>query len=159
MAEAEHDQQPPKREMRTEELVREIAASQVPDWWLGAMVSIHNRSEDASFGITLMVGGILITGDLVSGRTYFTGQAEEVKAIGTGTGLEGFIAGLEVGAQAYPVEEFDEETADPSSPRYIHLRNAQVVAPSGFMPARGMWWRGRLTSVDGFWIGKLSSSE
>lgn len=153
--EAETDEGP-----TTTRLLQEIASSQMPDLWLALWVSIVDRSEDVSIGITLMVQGTVVSGDLVSGRVYFEGLAREVRDIGTGDAAEAYAATLDKGAEMYPVMKLRHESDDPdddkADPAYVHLRNAHVLSSSG-APIQGInvWWRGRLSSVDAFWMGTI----
>lgn len=51
-----------------------------PDWFLGALVDMVNETRGrVSLPITLTVGGLLITGELVSAADYFQAFAEDFK--------------------------------------------------------------------------------
>jgi hypothetical protein len=48
----------------------------------------------------------------------------------------------------------------PRRPRYVHLREAQIVTPSGNIPREGgLLWRGRISQVSGFTLGALLSEH
>lgn len=49
-----------------------VIATAENDWFLQFLVSIVNKS-DASFPITLFVGGLLVSGQLVGGKKFFEG--------------------------------------------------------------------------------------
>lgn len=49
------------------------------DWYLQKLVGIANTS-DVQFGVTLFVEGIVISGQLVSGKRYFEAFAQEFSA-------------------------------------------------------------------------------
>src|SRR5438309_374555 len=89
--------------------------------------------------ITLNVGGMLIAGELISGKTYlqeFTSQAEQTTSS----------------------KQNDEPLPDDEDRHYIHLRNAFFYMTGGTpVPGRGegFLWRGRLSAVDGFTMGRL----
>lgn len=131
-----------------------------PDWFLQMLVNIVNGSEIA-FPITLNVGGVLISGELVSGHKYFEGFAKELKE-----GMFNVTPGVTSKIEEYfkqfgdiyvdKKEEADENTKP--LPSYIHLGNAHIFNSGGTpIPAnRGVWWRGRLEAVDGFILGTLS---
>jgi len=57
-------------------------------------------------------------------------------------------------------EETDNGDESLEPVRFIHLMNARTLAPGGSpIPAnRGVWWRGRLDSVDGWCFGELSTA-
>jgi hypothetical protein len=60
----------------------------------------------------------------------------------------------EIGAQLYPENDDDANRVT----AFIHLQDAHFVAP-GQRPtreSRGVWWRGRLTAVDGWNWGVLT---
>jgi hypothetical protein len=48
------------------------------DWLLQSLISIVNN-ESASIPITLSVGGLLISGDMIGGKTYFDEFARQFK--------------------------------------------------------------------------------
>jgi hypothetical protein len=129
--------------------------------------ALAKAANDVGFrmGITLSVGGALITGTLVGGREYFEHFGREFKDA------------------YYPAHAPDEESLgrlnevfddlakryDKASlaedhpnahvelrPAYIHLRKAQVIHGDLRIPTseRGLW-RGRLTAVDGFFLGTV----
>ena len=135
--------------------------SRAVDWLLQSLVSIVNN-ESASIPITLSVGGLLIAGEMIGGKTYFNEFARQFKA-GLGeiskqtAGIieESFIRLGDVydripqAAQGHP---------SVPAPRLIHLRKAQTY-PAGGNPIpsdEGALWRGRLEAVDGFSLGRLS---
>jgi hypothetical protein len=45
------------------------------------------------------------------------------------------------------------DKSDAMGPSFIHLKNATVRTPDGWMPNQGVLWRGRLTEVSGFFLG------
>lgn len=141
------------------------------DWFLEMLVDIVTR-DGISFGITLNVGGVLVSGELVSYRKYFEGFAEDFKG---GLIRAGFTPdNAEIAVKAFrEVPDFLTSIANtneqggargtPPSPRpgFIHLRNARFFHPGEVpVPAnKGVWWRGRLNAVDGFILGSLSVSQ
>jgi len=123
------------------------------DVTLELLVRILNDVEDSTDGrvtegITLCVKGMLISGVIVSRKEFF---------------------------RSHPVleqvdETFEKLEADGTIPKknksdpvyFIHLRNAHIFAP-GQRPIptdpTGTFWRGRLASVDGFFLGRLGVEE
>ena len=148
-------------------------SSERVDWFLQTLVGLAN-SWNLIIGITLNVGGTLISGDLVSGRGYFEDFAKNfvdgfvagVKGVDpeTVSAMEGSLKKL---ADMYPdrtvekkkeEEEAEEEALHTTDrPTYIHLRDARIYHPAGApIPAnQGVWWRGRLEAVDGFFLGRI----
>jgi hypothetical protein len=124
------------------------------DWFLQFLVNLANKNR-FELDITLTVGGILISGRLVGVRqyfddlsTYFAGsfdsgkKTEEIK--------ETF---KKIGDQCACVSS-SEQTENPS---YIHLKNVHFYNAQGKLLSddAGVWWRGRLSEVQGFAPGKL----
>jgi hypothetical protein len=90
--------------------------------------------------IILSVRGMLINGELISSTTYFKELFEENN-------------GNEEKEAEQPVSE---------ERHFIHLRNAKFfMTGSTAIPGEGsgFLWRGRLTAIDGFTLGKLELVE
>lgn len=132
-----------------------------PDTTLAILVRAANRGSDFSFGITLHVGGALVTGELVGGTTFWAEQAEHVRRTGVGTGVEAMASMMDEVARYYEEElgsgEDGADDADASrnlTPEaFIHLRNARTITSQGDVPSEGTFWRGRLAAVDGYSLG------
>lgn len=113
------------------------------------------------FGVTLFVGGMLISGNVISNKEFrqnltdtirnsFEKKSDEEKAF-----IENYLRHIE------PQNEEKEDLTEPIETRYIHLKNARVFN-AGNKPIPGVGgfvWRGRLESIDAFSWGTLSSSE
>ena len=125
------------------------------DWFLQLLVNLANKNS-FELDITLTVGGMLISGTLVSVRQYFndlgayfaspfeaTVKSEELK-----------MTFKTLGDQCACVTP-SEQTETPS---YIHLKNARFHDASGRLTSGsvGGWWRGRLSEVQGFSPGALA---
>ncbi|WP_410001495.1 gas vesicle accessory protein GvpU [Rhizobium leguminosarum] len=122
------------------------------DWLLQDLVSLANRTG-MTIGITLHIGGSIISGLLIGGGQYFRQFAETFAAgFPEGDFASGMRSAYERHAKLY------EDTDDDSLPSYIHLADARVFEPSGrSIPSEsGTLWRGRISSVAGFHIGSLS---
>jgi hypothetical protein len=132
------------------------------------LVSIHlvglANEFDVEQGITLAVGGAMISGQLISGKRYFeelaaftmsaTADSEEVKAA--------IAKSIKACTVIYDKPEGvppDDYIAPP--PTYIHLRNALWIYPDGkALPTnRGVLWRGKLAAVDGFCLGQTAPAS
>lgn len=130
----------------------------MPDWYLQALVNIVN-GKDIEFPVTLFVGGLIVSGQLVSGHRYFEeGLCEQFsKFFGKDqVGSDEAIKNLTSPGDIYRQPKDDNQPG----PQYIHLRCARVFAPGQQpIPSEGSWWRGRLASVDGFHFGSLGVNQ
>jgi hypothetical protein len=104
-------------------------------------VMIHAADmKDVEQGMILNVGGLIISGILVSIKKYGEG-APVLKDVMKKAGLE-----------AKPAKVFKET-------EYIHLKDARIfIAGQAPLPVEGMWWRGKISSVDGFSFGTLETN-
>jgi len=103
-----------------------------------------------SFGVTLVVGGGVISGTLISAKTYFEEFAETFSGAWPG-GSDVLRDGLAGWGQ--------EDAAD-LHPEFIHLKDARYVSGPEFAPSSGagILWRGNIESVNGFSLGAFSKS-
>ena len=131
------------------------------DWFLQTLVGMSNNS-DVSFSITLNVGGVLVSGELIGGEEYFNGFANDLKMAGlpaNAADLFKKFGDIYVKQREQKEANQDDNTIPP--PQYIHLKNARIFHPGGnpIPTNRGVWWRGRLDAVDGFILGSLSAGR
>ncbi|MEJ2046344.1 MAG: hypothetical protein P8X74_22405 [Reinekea sp.] len=126
------------------------------DWFLQRLVNIVN-SVGLTFGITLNVGGFLVSGQLVGGKEYFEGFGGDFAGVFAGSESAENIQ--ESFAKHGDIYSADNETPPP--PSYIHIKEAKFFNTNGNpIPGnRGVWWRGRLSQVDGFSLGSLSAEN
>ncbi|MFP7478980.1 gas vesicle accessory protein GvpU [Terribacillus saccharophilus] len=107
--------------------------------------------HDFSTDITLHVKGALVTGTIISAASYFSNLKESISE-------ENDIA-----KQLKEALEQAEESADSnqSDAEYIHLKNmATYVAESKTTPSDAdLLWRGKLSEIDGFFLGRMSDEE
>ena len=146
--------------MSTEaESVSPTSPSADADWFLQSLVRMANESS-LEIGITLQVSGMLVSGNLVSGKQYFEGFAndfaspfandpETASAIKDSFGAYGEIYG-----------QPKEGEPDRPAPQFVHLKDARFFNTAGNpIPGnRGVWWRGRICEVGGFSLGSLSAN-
>ncbi|MGM0866832.1 MAG: gas vesicle accessory protein GvpU [Bacillota bacterium] len=111
-----------------------------------------SNKHDFSLDITLNVNGAVITGTLVSAKEYFDSLSET------------FEDGSEVAQKlseelARAGESVDENQS--TEAHFIHLKNTKVYCgDSKPTPSKGkIMWRGKLSEVDGFFLGKISESK
>lgn len=145
------------------------AADEREDYLLRTFVRMVDL-RGLEIGITLSVGGMLISGTLTS-------YSEYLKLVGEGMrgspnrevgGVMGEVfANLAESVQNDLVERRQEEERAESSgqelehdfkPPYIHLRDAKffLAADMGLPTQGGALWRGKLASVDGFFFGSFT---
>lgn len=128
------------------------------DWFLQTLVGLAN-AKAMSCAITLGVGGWLISGQLIGGKRYFTLWAEAFER-----GIQ-MTPGESV-SKADPILKaievldgiYEKPADDPvmQNPSYIHLEDARFFGAGLMTPSsEGVLWRGKLASVDGFWLGQL----
>ena len=140
------------------------------DWFLQSLVEMANNSPAAvSFGLTISVGGMLVSGELVSGQQYFEGFG--IEFAGTFKDAKAAASVKEsfskLGGNIYSAGRKEDASAPKSpsgaasGPSYIHLKNARFFDPSGKPTAstQGTWWRGKLSAVDGFSLGVVKVDE
>ncbi|MFL1806044.1 gas vesicle accessory protein GvpU [Plesiomonas shigelloides] len=123
------------------------------DWFLQSLVNMANGGV-LSFGITLNVGGFLVSGELIGGKAYFEGFGSDFAS-----GLSDSSIADQVKASFAQHGEIYSSNENPSPPAYIHLKDARFFNSNGNpIPGnRGVWWRGRISEVDGFSLGSLSA--
>lgn len=111
----------------------------------------ERKEEHPDFPITLNVGGMLISGDLISKDTY----------------LKDFLGGAILNAIQVAEDKDEslkqkmEKEAKEKPYNFIHLKNVKFFVPGQppiLFDQEDTLWRGRLTCVDGFIIGKLSAT-
>jgi hypothetical protein len=106
---------------------------------------------DYSFGITLIVGGGVITGNLISSKTFFNGFADTFSQAWPGGPSEDVRGSFAQWGQP--------ETASIHE-NFIHLKDARYVSGKDIVPTTGsgMLWRGSIDSISGFSLGAYNAS-
>lgn len=130
------------------------------DWFLQSLVEMVNGSTSSvSFGVTLSVGGVLVSGDLVGGQHYFDGFgaefAQNFDEKAAKSAKESFSKLGEIYRQGGSDESASGKAGTSAGPSYIHLKNARFFRSDGkpLSGSKGVWWRGKLSAVDGFTLG------
>jgi hypothetical protein len=131
-----------------------IVTEPVPDLQLQMLVRLIGQDAQAALPITLTVSGAFLHGDLISHEAWTTEWARSLH------GMDGAGAQL---LERFP-QQVDEVVEDRQGgpgpqrlPQWIHLRDATGVTGgdgSAVMPL----WRGRLTDVSGWSLGKPRQS-
>lgn len=117
---------------------------------------VNNGSQIESIGVTLQMGGMLVSGSIISGAEYFDSFATNFTS-----SLDTLDADTRKTVRSSLAELGDvfrlPQPVDPL-PNYIHLANALFFTADG-TPIAGQptLWRGRTSAVDGFILGRLQS--
>jgi len=132
-----------------------IGNAPVKDWFLQFLVNMANKNT-FELDITLMVGGLLISGTLAGVRQYFDDLgAHFASPFASGKNSAEIESTFKkIGDQCSCVSP-SEQTETPS---YIHLKNARFYDAQGHLlpESNGVWWRGRISEVQGFVPGTLT---
>jgi hypothetical protein len=150
---------PETNEVKGSEARVNINLRQHADPILDDLVRLVEKST-AEIPITLMVGGILVSGMLVSHKSYLNYFSTEFPKSCQDAEIVGFIQSQCKKAEEAPSSPKSEE--GPPEPRqYIHLKDAKYFVPSQnpIPQAGGIWWRGHMSEVDGFNIGTLGITK
>jgi hypothetical protein len=144
---------------------------QSPDAFLQLLVDLANDSEGPlPLPITLSVKGVLISGRLINGKTYFAEFSGQIRAafepyqkhFADIPEMEAWIKSFgDPDESERPSKELDANqfAERVRQTRFVHLQDATILQPGGRpVPSEGgLLWRGRLASVDGFSLGVLKN--
>jgi hypothetical protein len=129
------------------------------DWFIQSLVNVANLAP-LSFGVTLQVSGLLVSGYLVSGKTYFEAIGQQiVSGLSQNAALADQMRKMFATFEsAYPNDPGQSERP---VPQFVHLQNARFYSTDGTpVPANeGVWWRGRISQISGIVIGILNVSD
>lgn len=135
------------------------AASAPPaDVFLQFLVNlVNNGGQLKSIGVTLQMGGMLVSGEIVSGAEYFDRFAEtfaDSLSDMDGQARQSVRTSLAELGDVFRLPQ----PAEPL-PNYIHLADALFFTADG-TPIAGQptLWRGRSSAVDGFILGRLQAA-
>jgi|NGEPerStandDraft_6_1074524.scaffolds.fasta_scaffold36592_3 hypothetical protein len=126
------------------------------DWFLQNFVFLANRLE-IQLALTLHTHGLLVSGNLISGRQYMNRCEAELNA----GGANGSFAAVFDAARNNAYPEVDRElplAPGEANPSFVHLKDARFFHNSGEpIPAnQSVLWRGRISEISGFSFGFLS---
>jgi len=129
------------------------------DWFIQSLVNVANVAP-LSFGVTLQVSGLLVSGYLVSGKTYFEAIGQQiVSGLSQNAALADQMRKMFATFEsAYPNDPGQSERP---VPQFVHLQNARFYRTDGTpVPSNeGVWWRGRISQISGIVIGILNVSD
>ena len=125
-----------------------------------------HKTEETSIGIniTLTINGLVIVGEFTSSKNYYdymSGLFEEEKIV-ENTATPDSNEPVKIETHNIYREDFKElmikmrskKNQENGESRYIHLRNAEVWEIFSTEPFRFEYWRGKLSSVDGFSVSR-----
>lgn len=123
--------------------------------WVLQWISGFINDTNIRIGVTLTVGGNMITGTLIPHEAYFERLATDISTP---------FADIDPEGQKALYERFVDfgKPLDPSAEnlpsQYIHLDNARMhTGGNKILPSSGTLWRGKLSAVDGFVLGELNN--
>lgn len=124
------------------------------DWLLQSFVDVVNNNSGSTIGITLTTHGFLISGDLIGGKEYFD---ELGRLLGNISEAKVHDHYKKMGEEIYSEENQKNE----SGPSLLHLKNAKFYNATGeSIPSNsGTLWRGKISEISGFTLGKLSAEK
>jgi hypothetical protein len=127
----------------------------IADPYLLTLVHMANIGQ-FSAGVTLTVGGLIVTGDLISGASYFERLSKMVQSESKSLDDE---SKKSVGEFFLSFgEEYKPDSNQPESKltpiQFIHIGKARLIS-HGHKPIDLRLWRGRIDSIDGFTIGTI----
>lgn len=146
----------PGAEQNTEELVdivRKIRAEVLPyDPSLESLVALVNLMDTVEIGMTLYMKGAVVSGMLISARSYFNLLVHELREADGGDFLAEFYEPT-LQEQKDAREKYRTEEILPPRPLHVHLRQASTYVTGANEPLGNRLWRGRLTEVDAWSMG------
>jgi len=138
----------------------------MPDVVLRMLVGLVNDS-DLEMGVTLHVSGVIVSGVLISYKSYWEEFRVLVRENGSPesrVAREAFadtftaaITGASLGPSGVEPGVEGEEAAPPAPPNHLHLRDATVWAPGVEPTLAKTLWRGRLSHVSAWSIGTFGN--
>ena len=144
--------------LSAEEAIRAVKAGVLPfDQQLESLVMYINLLDSAEIGVTLHVKGAVVSGLLISARSYFNLTVRALdEAAESNPGAKSFANFFRTTLDQFlEVREAYETTEKlPPRPHHLHLRQPQTFVTAS-QPLIHQLWRGRLTEIDGWSIGNL----
>lgn len=132
------------------------------DGLLEIFVSLANKVEGFQISVTISVKGSLVSGLIIGHEEYKKLLIQSFRHSSGPFNIGEVLADqLEKGFSQKVSSSDDEGDDEDSEINFIHLRNAQIIAPSGEMipNGEGFLWRGRIDSIDGFTFSQISPKQ
>lgn len=122
----------------------------------------HVTLGKLNISMTLNIGGLCVSGQLISAKQYYNGLKEEISNHSTQIenkneeAIGSFTNFFDTVGQSVPN---DKEELVKYNQKYIYLKDARFYSGFRAIPfKKGVLWMGKLTSVDGFCIGTLKEA-
>ena len=122
--------------------------------------------REARLGVTVCSGGVVVSGRLVSTKSYARALADHFASATGATAMDPVFAEAfgELVDDATDVAQGDRR-ATPDAAAYelavgfIHLMEARIVSGAGVLPhgRHGVLWRCRVEDVDGWAVGEAAA--
>ena len=132
------------------------------DWFLQNLAHLADEGG-VGLPITLMIPSGTVSGNMISGAQYFRELAKKVSEPLLETpNLESLAKDLydfiHQNVEIYDRERKEDEMTPEDLPVFIHLENAKFyLVPENPIPSNdGILWRGKISSVSGFFMGKIN---
>lgn len=124
--------------------------------WLLQWAARFIEKTDLSIGITLTIGGGLVSGVLISSKLYFETLSDDIAQPFAEFGDD--VAESMRGLMLSFSHAEDHEDGAPAE-QFLHLQDARVyTTPSGAISDKGVLWRGKVSAVQGFTFGQMKSA-
>ena len=130
------------------------------DFVLQTLINLVNSIDGVEIKITLQVSGMLVSGLLTGGKQYFKEfgrlfSAEYTDPASQSSIEEGFASLGEI------FNDHLEGTEERPPSQFVHLKDAQFFQVSGppIPSESGVLWRGKISSVGGYFLGTLIASQ
>ena len=127
------------------------------DDFLQSLYELTN-SADLEVGVTLQVNGKNISGIMISGSEYFKLTDELLSSVWSSDVKEKIDDALEANIEFYSGGSGNSHA---QGEQYIHMRNTHIFEGDIMIPSNhdGALWRGKMSSISGFFLGKLEDQE
>ncbi len=110
-----------------------------------------------SLGVTLTIHGLLIAGNIISYQRYLEGIAQGFESATGNQAIGQILAESYRDASQEALKIRREEGLEELPPLlHIHLSDARFMSGNKIVQT-GLYWRGRLDEVDGFFLGIIQS--
>lgn len=130
-----------------EEMPPTMTRSMTEDYLLQDFVLLAEQGVE--IGISLLLGGTMVSGVIVSGKRYFEAMRENMVSASPDELKSVFQTYFDDYSALYtkPVEDRKPAT-------FIHMRDVRYWTAGGrATDTSGVWWRGRIDQIAGFHVG------
>lgn len=127
------------------------------DLTLQVLTESVNRTG-LEIGVTLCVGGALVSGIMISGKTYFDGLNSLMSENADNEDVISFFKEIFDAQSSF--YDFDHESKwQLTNKGYVHLKDVRFHGTDGSQipSTAGTLWRGRISQVSGFNLGTFGS--